>query len=69
MNFDFEITRADCNCSFGIKSMLCRVLDRREYLMIIQDNHFSMKQYVVTPHPNRLVETETVQMRGHNIRF
>ena len=44
-------------------------LDKREYLMIIQDNfsYFSIKPYVLTPHLNRLVET--VQMRGHNICF
>ena len=37
--------------------------------MIIGDNfsYFSLKPYVVTPHLNRL--DETVQMRGHDIRF
>ena len=46
-----------------------RALDKREYLVIIRDNifHFCMKIYVVTPHLNGL--NETVQMRGHNIRF
>ena len=29
--------------------------------------YFSFKPYVVTPHLNHLIET--VQMRGHNIRF
>ena len=46
---------------------ICRTLDKREYLMIIQDNfsYFSMKTYVVTPHLNRLVKM--VEMRGNNI--
>ena len=46
-----------------------RALDRREYLMIIEDNfsYFSLKLHVVSPHLNRLAET--VQMRGHNICF
>ena len=37
--------------------------------MIIRDNfyQFYIKQYIVTPHLNRLVET--IQMRGHNICF
>ena len=37
--------------------------------MIIYDNfsYFSLKPYVVTRHLNRL--NETVQMRGHNLRF
>ena len=30
-------------------------------------SYFSLKPYVVTPHPNRLVET--IQMKGYNIRF
>ena len=36
---------------------------------VFDDNfsYFSLKQYAVTPHPNRL--DETVQMRGHNICF
>ena len=42
-----------------------RAVDKREYLMIIF--LISLKPYVVTPHLNRLIET--VQMRGHNIRF
>ena len=46
-----------------------RALDKRGYLMIIEDkfSYFSMKPYVVTPYLNRLVET--VQMRGHIICF
>ena len=43
-----------------------RALDKREYLMIIF-SYFSLKPYVVTTHLSRLAET--VQMRGHNIRF
>ena len=37
--------------------------------MIIRNNFclFSIKTYVVTHHLNRL--DETVQMRGHNIRY
>ena len=36
---------------------------------VFDDNftYYSLKPYVVTPHLNRL--DETVQMRGHNIRF
>ena len=47
-------------------SMCTSALDKREYLMTIRDkfSYFSIKQYVMTPHLNRLVET--VQMRGHN---
>ena len=35
--------------------------------MITADNfsYFSLKPYVVTPHPSRL--DERVQMRGHNV--
>ena len=44
-----------------------RALDKREYLMIIQDkfSYFSMKTYVVTTHLNGLVKM--VEMRGNNI--
>ena len=46
-------------------------LDKRESLMIIQDNcsYFSMKPYtcIVTPHLNCLVKT--VQMRDQNVCF
>ena len=37
--------------------------------MIIRDHFFSfsLKPYVVTPHPNRL--DEPIQMRGHNVCF
>ena len=44
-----------------------RVLDKREYLVIIRDNFclFCIKTYVVTPHLNRL--DETVQMRDYNM--
>ena len=46
-----------------------RALHKREYMLVIRDIfcYFSIKTYVVTPHLNRL--DETVQMRGHNIRF
>ena len=46
-----------------------RAVENREYWMVIRDNfcYFCIKTYVVTPHQNRLIET--VQMRGHNIRF
>ena len=46
-----------------------RALVKKGYLMIIEDNfsYFSLKSYVVTPHLNCL--DETVQMRGHNLRF
>ena len=49
--------------------ILSRALDKRSYLMIIEDNfsYFSLKLYVVTPHLNRL--NETVQMRGHKVCF
>ena len=49
------------------KLKLCRIQDKREFLVIIRDNFctFCIKTYVVTPHLNRL--DETVQMRGHNI--
>ena len=55
--------------SFRICSVFSRAVDKREYLVIIRDNfcYFFLKTYVVTPHLNRL--DETVQMRGHNIRF
>ena len=43
-----------------------RALNKREYLMIIFF-YLSSKQYVVSPHLNRLVKT--VQMGGHNIFF
>ena len=38
-------------------------------MVIMRDNfcYSCIKTYVVTPHLNRL--NETVQMRGHNIRF
>ena len=37
--------------------------------MISRDNfcQFCIKPFAVTPHPNRV--DETIQMRGHNIRF
>ena len=46
-----------------------RALDKREYFEELRDNfsYFSSKPYVMTPHLNCLIET--VQMRGHNIRF
>ena len=51
------------------KHVLPRALDKGEYVMIIRDKFclFCIKPYVVTSHLNRL--KETVQMRGHNIRF
>ena len=50
-------------------SDLSRALDKRGYLMIIEDNYsyFSLKPYVMTPNLN--CPDETVQMRGHNICF
>ena len=49
--------------------LVARALDKREYLVIIKNNFclFCIKTYVVTSHLNSL--DETVQMRGHNIRF
>ena len=56
---------------YTLKSVvLCRAVDKREYLVIIWDTfvNFAFKHiYIVTPHLNRL--DETVQMRGHNIWF
>ena len=48
---------------------LNRALDKREYLVIIEDIFclFYIKTYVVTRHLNCL--DEMVQMRGHNIWF
>ena len=42
-----------------------RALDKKEYLVIIQDNFylFCLKTYVVTPHLKHL--DGTIQMRGH----
>ena len=54
----------DCTVSLAIL-WTNRAVDKRKYLMIIF--LISLKPYVVTPHLNRLIET--VQMRGHNIRF
>ena len=53
---------------------IVRALDKRGYLMIIEDNfsYFSLKPYVVTPHLNHLETVnhlKTVQMRGQNMFF
>ena len=46
-----------------------RALDERKIGGLFRDNfsYFSLKPYVLTPYLNHLVET--VQKKGHNIRF
>ena len=50
---------------------LCRINKKLSFIITkyshLSRAHFSSKQYVVTPHLNRLIET--VQIRGHNMFF
>ena len=45
--------------NFVKQTGVTKALDKREY--------FSLKPYVATPHPSRLIKT--IQMRGYNIMF